>query len=105
MSSNENPKPSEFTYHNKDTNIDKSAYDRLLNSLKKLYTSYNPTVSRMHEPVIEGRYKVTRDTKVVLVFVEHKEEEIQWACSTSISTDAGEPETLKGEMTRPNGYL
>ena len=42
----------------------------------------------MHDPVIEGNYKLTRDTWVIPI-VEHKDDEIQWACSKSISTDAG----------------
>ena len=37
--------------------------------------------------------------------MEHKDDKIQRACSTSISTDAGEPETPKEAMTRPNGHL
>ena len=56
--------------------------------MKKLDTSYNPTLQKMHEPVIEGKYKVTGDTRVIPI-VEHKDDEIQWAFSTSISTDAG----------------
>ena len=58
----------------------------------------------MYEPVIEGNYIVTGDTRVIPI-MEHKDDEIQWACSTSIHTDAGEPETLKEAMTRPNGHL
>ena len=56
--------------------------------MKKLDTSYNPTMQKMHEPFIEGKYKVTGYTRVIPI-VEHKDDEIQWACSTSISTDAG----------------
>ena len=37
--------------------------------------------------------------------MEHKEEEIQWECSTSISMEAIEPETFKEAITRPNGHL
>ena len=44
------------------------------------------------------------DTRVIPI-VENEDDEIQWACSTSIYTDAGEPETLKEAMTRPNGNL
>ena len=58
----------------------------------------------MHEPVIEGNYKVTGDTRVILI-VKHKEDEIKWMCSIYISTEAGEPETLKESTTRPNGHL
>ena len=61
-------------------------------------------MQNMHGPVIEVNYKVTRDTRVIPI-VEHKDDKIQWACSTSISMDAGEPETLKEAMTRPNGHL
>ena len=58
----------------------------------------------MHEPVIEENYKVTGDTRVIPI-VKHENDEIQWACSTSISTNAGESETLKEAMTRPNVHL
>ena len=95
---------SELTYLNKDVDADMSAYDRVLYSLKKLDTLYNPTMHKMHNPFIEGNYKVTGDTRVIPI-VEHKDDEIQWACSTSISTGAGEPDTLKEVMTMPNGYL
>ena len=60
---------------------------------------------KLHNPVIKGEYKVTRYTRVVLIVVEHEEDEIQWVCNMSISTDVGEPETLKEAITRPNGYL
>ena len=36
--------------------------------------------------------------------VEHKDDEIQWVCSPSISMDSGEPDTLKEALTRPYGY-
>ena len=54
-------------------------YDRVLNALKKLDTSYNPNFPKMNEPVIEENYKVTGDTKVILIVVEHKKYEIHWA--------------------------
>ena len=60
---------------------------------------------KMTEPIIEGRYKVTRGTRVIPIVVEHEEDEIQWVCNTSISNYSGEPDTLKESMTRPNGYL
>ena len=44
----------------------------------------------MHEPVIEGNYKLTGDTRVIKI-VEHEEDETQWVWSTSISADTGEP--------------
>ena len=60
-------------------------------------------MSRMQEPVIGGNYKVTGDNRVIAI-VEHEAVKIQWACSTPISADAGEPETVKEAMTRPNGH-
>ena len=42
-------------------------YDTISNVLKKLDTSYNPTMPRIHEPVIEGKYNVTKDTRVILI--------------------------------------
>ena len=58
----------------------------------------------MHKPVIEGNYKLTGDTRVINI-VEHEDGKIQWACSKSISTNDGEPDTLKEAMTMPNGNL
>ena len=58
---------------------------------------------RMNKPVIKGNYKVTGDT-IVIMIVEQKDEKIQWACSTSISAGAEDPETLKKTMTRSNGH-
>ena len=105
VSLNENlEKSSEFTYQNKDANTDMSSYDRVLNTIKKIDKSYNPTMPRIIEPVTDGNYKVMRDTIVVLI-VEHEDEKIQWECSTSISTDARAPETLKEAMINPNGHL
>ena len=60
-------------------------------------------MQNIHESVVEGNYKVTGDTRVIPI-VEHEDDEIQWAFSTSISTDSGEPETLKESITRPNGH-
>ena len=37
--------------------------------------------------------------------MEHEYDKIQWACSTSITTDSGQPDTLKEAMTRQNGHL
>ena len=54
-------------YHKKDDNIDTSAYDRLLNALKKLDSCYNLTMPRMHKPVIKGKYKVTRYTRISMM--------------------------------------
>ena len=84
----------DFMYHKKEANIDTSLYDRSLNALNKLDTLYNPTITRLHKPVIKGNYKVTGDTRVILI-VEHEDDRIQWKCITSIYTDSGEPETLK----------
>ena len=61
-------------------------------------------MQKMHNPVIEVNYKVTGYTRVITI-VEQKYDGIQWTCSTSISVEAGEPETLKEAMTRPNGHL
>ena len=57
----------------------------------------------MHKTVIKGNYKMKEDT-IIIPIVEHEDDDIQWACGTSISTDAGELATLKEEMTRPNGH-
>ena len=59
---------------------------------------------RMYEPLIELNYKVTGNTRVILI-VEHEDDRIKWVCSTSIYTDYIEPETLNEVMTRPNGHL
>ena len=88
MRPNENSNPSESTYHKKDANKDTSEYDRVLNALKKLDTSYTTTMQRIHEPFTKGKYKVTGETKFNQISVEHKKYEIQWAYSTSMSTDA-----------------
>ena len=58
----------------------------------------------MHNPVIEVNLNITGDTRVIPI-VEHEDDEIQWICSTPISTDAGEPDNLKEAMTRPNEHL
>ena len=58
----------------------------------------------MHEPVIEGNYKVTGDTRVIPI-VENEYGKIQWAYSTYIYTNVVEPETPEEEMARPNGHL
>ena len=60
-------KLSECNYHNKYANTDTSAHDRVLNTLNKLDPSYNPTISIMHEPFTERKYKETGGTRVVLV--------------------------------------
>ena len=79
-------------------------HDRVLNALKKLDISYSPTMQNIHEPVFEGNYKVTGDTRVIPI-MEHEYDKIKWALSTSIYTNNGEPKTLKEAMTRPNGHL
>ena len=58
----------------------------------------------MHKPFIGGNYKLTVDTRFIPI-VEHKDDKIQWVCSTPISTDDEGPETLKEAMTRPIGHL
>ena len=60
---------------------------------------------RMNDPVIEGKYKVTRYTRVIPIVVEHEEDKTQWAQNKSIYTDSGEPDTLKESTIRPNGHL
>ena len=81
-------KLSEFAYLKKDTDADTSAYNIVLNALKKFDTSYNPTMQNMHNPVIKENYKGTGDT-IVIPIVEHKDNKIQWSCSMSISTESG----------------
>ena len=63
-------KSSDLTYLKKDADADTSEYDRLLNALKKLDTLYNPKMQKMHDPVIEGNYKVTVDTRFIPI-VDH----------------------------------
>ena len=46
-------KLSDLTYQKKDADTDMSLYNRLSNALKKLNTSYNPTMQNIHEPVID----------------------------------------------------
>ena len=65
MRSNENPKSTEFTYHKKGAKTNTSAYNRVLNSLNKLYSSYNLTITRMN--VIKGNYNVNGDIRVILI--------------------------------------
>ena len=89
MRPNENyEKSSDLTYLKKDVDVDMSVYDRVLNALKKLDTSYNPTMQKMHDPVIDRNYKLMGDTRVIQI-VEHEHDEIQWGCIKSISTDSG----------------
>ena len=45
-------KSSEFTYHKKYADKDTSFYDRVLDALKKLDTSYNSIMQKIHEPFI-----------------------------------------------------
>ena len=73
MRPNEKLKSSDFTHHKKDSNTDTSEYDRGLNALKDLDTAYNPPRPRMNEPVIKVKYKVTGNTRVVLIVMEHEE--------------------------------
>ena len=65
-------KSSDLTYLNKDADADTSAYDRVLNGLEKLDKLYNPTMQKMHDPVIEVNYKVKVDTRVIPI-VEHED--------------------------------
>ena len=59
-----------------------------MNALKKLDTLYNLTMHKILNPVIEGSYKVTGDTRFIPI-VKHKDDEIQLAYSMSIYMDAG----------------
>ena len=64
---------SELTYLKKAAAADTSAYDISLNAVKKLDTLYNPMMQKIHNPVIEGNYNVTGDTRVIPI-VEHEDE-------------------------------
>ena len=85
-------KSSEITYLKKHVGVDAdtSAYNRVFNALRKLDTSYKPMMQKMHDPVIKVNYKVMGDTRVITI-MEQEDDEIQCACSISISTDDGEP--------------
>ena len=61
-------------------------------------------MEKIQEPVIKEHYRVMEDTRVIPI-MEQEYNKIQWACSMSIYTASGEPETLKEAMTRPNGNL
>ena len=63
-------KPSELVYLEKVSDAYTSAYNRLLNALNKLDTSYNATMQNMYNQVVEGNYKVTGDTRVIPI-VDH----------------------------------
>ena len=54
------------------TDKDKSEYYSVQQELNKLDTAYNPTMTKAHEPIIEGKYKVTWDTRVIMIVVEHE---------------------------------
>ena len=95
---------SDIMYLKKYADSEMSVYNRVLNALKQLDTFYNLEMQNMQDPVIEGNYKVTVDTRVIKI-VKHEDDEIYWACITSIYTDDGEPETLKEAMTSTNGNL
>ena len=56
---------SELTYLKKYADLDMSANNIVLNALKKLDTSYKPKMQKMRQPVIEGNYKVTGDTRFI----------------------------------------
>ena len=74
---NENSeKSSDLPYLKKYADIDTSAYNRVLNSLKKLDTLYNQTMQKMHNSVIKRNHKVRGVTRVVSI-VEHEDEKIQ----------------------------
>ena len=64
------------------TDKDKSEYYSVQQELNKLDTAYNPTMTKAHEPIIEGKYKVTWDTRVIMIVVEHEEDDIWWGWNT-----------------------
>ena len=64
---------SDFTCHKKYKDTDTSSYNRLLNALKKLYTSYKPTIQKIQNPGIEVNYKVKGDTRVIPI-VKHEDD-------------------------------
>ena len=47
-----------------------------LNERLKNDIAYNPTMTKAHELIIEGKYKVTGSTIYIQIAVEHKEDEI-----------------------------
>ena len=72
MRTNEKIKSSYITQPKKRTDTDTSAYDRVLRALKKPDTLYYINMLKTHEPIIEGKDKVTRYTRVIMISVEHK---------------------------------
>ena len=76
MRTNGKLKSSEFKHHKKEYNTYTSKYDRVLNAQKQLDTLYNTTMPRIHEPVIKVKYKVSGNTRVVLIVMEHEEYEM-----------------------------
>ena len=42
-----------------------SSYECIQGSLKRLDTTYNPNTTKGPEPIIEGKYKVTGETRVI----------------------------------------
>ena len=81
MPSKISDKSLELAYLKKYVDADTSAYDRVFNALNNLDKLYNATMQKMHDPVIEGNYKVTGYT-IVIQIVEHEHDKIQWMCST-----------------------
>ena len=51
----------------KATGTDTSEYEHVHWVLQKLYTNYNPTMTKGPGPIIEVEYKFTRDTRVILI--------------------------------------
>ena len=68
-------------YLNKATVTEASTYKRIQWTIKKLDTTYNPNMAKETEPIIEVKYKVTGDTRVIPI-IKHKEDEIQWSFNT-----------------------
>ena len=69
-------KSSYFTYHKKEADTDTSEDDRLLDAPIKIDTLCYPNITQNHKPIIEGKYRVTRYTRAILIIMEHKEYEI-----------------------------
>ena len=57
----------------------------------------------MYEPTIKVKYKVTIDTRVITIAVEHGKYRIQWDCNTTIHMDTVEPDTIREVMSIQSG--
>ena len=68
----------DFTYHNKDAYTETSLYNIVFNALNNPDKFYNSMISRTHDPVTEGNYKLIGETRFIPI-LEHKYDKIQWA--------------------------